>query len=355
MMRLPSFRYLEPKTLEQALRLRAEAGPDGAYVAGGTDLYPNMKRRQQTPGVVVSLARIRELKASRSAEPGSKAKPAAGAKSAGLVLGAGRTLTEICGDHRVREEYPALARAVSLISTPLLRNMGTIGGNLLLDTRCNYYDQNYEWRKAIDFCMKKDGKICWVAPASRKCLAVQSADAPPILIALGAKIRLVSPDGSERLFPLEELYRDDGIDYAAKRPEELLTEVELPPAGLLRATYWKLRRRGSFDFPVLSVAASIRAGADGFPEDVSIILGGLSSCPVRAVRAETIVRDSGLTEEGIEQAAQAAFACVRAMDNTDFSFLWRKQMVRRYVGGALRELRGSGQNPARDAGLGAEI
>jgi 4-hydroxybenzoyl-CoA reductase subunit beta len=338
MMRLPVFRYLEPTTLEEALRLRAEAGPEGAYVAGGTDLYPNMKRRQQTPRVVISLARIRELKGPQG---GSESRTTSASARVGLTLGAGQTLSDVCQDRRVRAQYPALAHAVSLISTPLLRNMGTIGGNLLLDTRCNYYDQNYEWRKAIDFCMKKDGAICWVAPASRKCLAVQSADAPPILIALGARVRLASPDKTERRLPLEALYRDDGIDYAAKRPEELLTDIELPPAGRRRAAYWKLRRRGSFDFPVLSVAASIRPQTDARPAEVAIILGGLSSAPVRASRAEAIVREAGLSEEGIEEAAQAAFSCVRAMDNTDFSFLWRKQMVRRYVAGALRQLRGA--------------
>src|SRR6266700_2321771 len=130
MLRLPSFRYLEPKTLDEALRMKSDAGPDGTYVAGGTDLYPNMKRRQQEPKTVITLMGIPELRAS---------------------------------DRRtVGRSDPVVARAAELVSTPLLRNMGTLGGNLCLDTRCNYYDQTYEWRKAIDFCMKKDGHICWV-------------------------------------------------------------------------------------------------------------------------------------------------------------------------------------------------
>ena len=129
--------------------------------------------------------------------------------------------------------------------------MGTLGGNVLLDTRCNYYDQNYEWRQAIDFCMKKDGAICWVAPGSPKCLAVQSADSVPVLIALGARAVLASPEG-EREVALEELYRNDGIHYLTKRPDELLTEIRVPTPDGWRATYRKLRRRGSFDFPVLS-------------------------------------------------------------------------------------------------------
>ncbi len=165
-------------------------------------------------------------------------------------------LSDIENHRRIRRDYPGLAHAVAEISTPPLRNMGTIGGNVLLDTRCNYYDQNLEWRQAIDFCMKKDGAICWVAPGSPRCLAVQSADSVPILIALGARAVFRSPEG-EREAALEELYRNDGIHYLTKRPEELLTEIRLPAPEGWRASYRKLRRRGSFDFPVLSVGAAV--------------------------------------------------------------------------------------------------
>jgi CO/xanthine dehydrogenase FAD-binding subunit len=133
-----------------------------------------------------------------------------------------------------------VSKAAELISTPLLRNMGSIGGNLLLDTRCNYYDQNYEWRKGINFCMKKDGEICWVAPSSPRCWAVQSSDSAPVMVAIGATVKLISSSG-ERLLPAAELYNDDGINHLNKRPDELLTEIRLPPTNGWRATYWKLR------------------------------------------------------------------------------------------------------------------
>ena len=152
MLRLPKFRYLQPDSIAAAIRMMADNGPDAMFVAGGTDLYPNMKRRQQTPKIVIGLAQINDLRTTK------------GQPKDGVVLGANLTLSEVTGDSRIRHAYPAVARAAELISTPLLRNMGSIGGNLLLDTRCNYYDQNYEWRKAIHFCMKKDGDICWVAP-----------------------------------------------------------------------------------------------------------------------------------------------------------------------------------------------
>ena len=324
MMRLPKFRYYSPRTIADAVAIRSDAGPEGAYVAGGTDLYPNMKRRQQTPKVVVGLSRISEL--SRIGEQNGR-----------LVLGAGLLLSNVENDPRVRAEYPGLAHAVSEISTPPLRNMGTIGGNLLLDTRCNYYDQNYEWRKAIDFCMKTDRQqICWVAPGSPKCLAVQSADTVPVLIAMGARAVLTS-GREEREVAVEDLYRNDGIDYLRKRPEELLTEVVLPAANGWRASYRKLRRRGAFDFPVLSVGAAVWR-EDGKVTSARLVLGGVASAPVRLSAAEAVLAGRPLDKESIEAAAAAAAGPSRPMDNTDFSFLWRKEMTAKFVRSALADL-----------------
>ena len=333
MLRLPKFRYLQPTTVAEAVRMRADHGPEAAFVAGGTDLYPNMKRRQQTPKVVIGLAHLQRLCSVK------------GSPKTGLVLGAGLTLTEVCENRRIQKSYPAVARAAALISTPLLRNMGTIGGNLLLDTRCNYYDQSYEWRKAVHFCMKKDGDICWVAPSSPRCWAVQSSDCVPVMVAIGAKLKLVSPEG-ERVIPAAELYRDDGIQFLTKRPEELLTEIHLPPVNLTgptggwRATYWKLRRRASFDFPVLGVAAWLRLAGDGTVEDARIILGGVGSSPLEAVATQNVLRGKKLTEEAIEAGAALAYPAAKPLDNTDFAMHWRKEMARYYVSGALRELAG---------------
>jgi 4-hydroxybenzoyl-CoA reductase subunit beta len=323
MMRLPKFRYFTPRTVAEALRIKADCGPSGAYVAGGTDLYPNMKRRQQTPEAVIALSRIAALARTRFAGDG-------------VAIGAGVALAALEHDPRIAREYPGLARAVAAISTPPLRNMGTLGGNVLLDTRCNYYDQNFEWRQAIDFCMKKDGRICWVAPASRRCLAVQSADSVPVLIALSARATLRS-DAGERELPLEDLYRNDGIDYVTKHPDELLTEVRLPPADGWKSSYRKLRRRGSFDFPVLSAAAAVRREGERVVE-ARIVLGAVASAPVRARASETLLVGRSLGEDAIREAADAAAGPSRPMDNTDFSFLWRKEMTRKFVADALRDL-----------------
>ncbi len=322
MMRLPKFRYYSPRTVAEAVAIRSDAGPECAYVAGGTDLYPNMKRRQQTPKVVVSLSRVREL-----AQTGERA--------GGMTLGAGLLLSDVEHDPRVRAAYPGLAHAVSEISTPLLRNMGTLGGNLLLDTRCNYYDQNYEWRQAIDFCMKKDGTVCWVAPGSPKCLAVQSADTVPVLIAMGARALLVSREG-EREIAIEDLYRNDGIDYVTKRPDELLTAVLLPRPNGWQASYRKLRRRGAFDFPVLSIGAAVWREGETVTS-ARLVLGGVSSAPVRLTAAEAALTGRILDDESISAAAAAAAGPSRPMDNTDFSFLWRKEMTKKFVSLALRD------------------
>ena len=322
MMRLPKFRYFAPSSVKEALRIKAGEGPDSAWVAGGTDLYPNMKRRQQTPKVVIGLSRIAALGRLRVGDGEA-------------AIGAGVPLSAIEHHRRMRRAFPALVHAVEEISTPPLRNMGTLGGNVLLDTRCNYYDQNYEWRQAIDFCMKKDGAICWVAPGSPKCLAVQSADSVPVLIALGARAVLVSPDG-EREVALEELYANDGIHYLTKRPEELLTEIRVPRTDG-KATYRKLRRRGSFDFPVLSVGAAVRLDGNRVAE-IRIVLGGVASAPVRASAAEAILTGRPFDAGSIAEASAAAAGPSRPMDNTDFSFLWRKEMTRIWVARALADL-----------------
>ncbi|HZP47319.1 MAG TPA: FAD binding domain-containing protein [Vicinamibacterales bacterium] len=338
MMRLPEFRFVAPRSIEEAVDTLASHPPGEAMiVAGGTDLLPNMKRRQQTPRTLVGLARIAALRAVANGD----------AATAGVTLGAGLTLTDIVRDRHIAEHYTALWQAASQVATPHLRNMGTLGGNICLDTRCNYYDQNYEWRKAIDFCMKRDDRavdrgatqVCWVATSSPRCLAVSSTDTAPALMSLGAEVTLASAAGKRRL-PLDDLYRNDGIHYLTRRPDELVTEVRLPPRIGWRSTYWKLRRRGSFDFPVLSVAAAVRTGADGAVEDARIVLGAVASRPIVAAAASASLVGGPLDDDAIARAAELAAQPARPMDNTDFTLVWRKRVTRAYVTSALRELRG---------------
>ncbi|HVC10209.1 MAG TPA: FAD binding domain-containing protein [Burkholderiales bacterium] len=332
MMRMPWFGFRSPRSVEEAARILAGEGPQAMLIAGGTDLVPNMKRRHQTPATLVSLRRVPELKTM--------------ANGAGLALGAGLTLSVLVDAATVRAQYRGLWQAAAQIATVHLRNMGTLGGNLCLDTRCTYYNQNYEWRKAIDFCLKKEGETCWVATASKRCVAVSSTDSAPALIALGARVKLVSAAG-EREVALADLYRNDGIDYLTRRPDEILTEVLLPPAEGWTSSYWKLRRRGAFDFPVLGVGAAVKTAADGTVEEARIALGAVASRPFLADKAGAALKGRKLTDDAIAEAAATVASRAKPMDNADLDLYWRKEVVGAFVGYALREIRGDDMTATR--------
>src|SRR5688500_4743303 len=287
-MRLPPFRYVAPRQAAEAARILADHGPDAMAVAGGTDLYPNMKRRQFTPKILVALRGI----------TGASGIHANG----GLTLGALETLADVAAHRAIRERWPAVARSAHLVSSPPLRNAATIGGNLCVDTRCNYYNQTEFWRASIGYCMKRDGEICLVAPGSDICWALSSSDTAPVMMALGAQISLVGPDG-ERRMAVRELYGPDGIEYLAKRPEEILTAIHVPDRSSWRATYRKLRRRGSIDFPICGVAAAVRLGAGKVVEEARLVLGAVHTAPVEAKDAEEFLRGKVLDPATIEMAA----------------------------------------------------
>jgi 4-hydroxybenzoyl-CoA reductase subunit beta len=335
MIRLPAFTYVAPKTLEQAVRAIADGGPGAMLVAGGTDLYPNMKRRQFEPATLVGLRAIEELRG------------VSGSPREGMRIGACTTLTAVATHPDLARAYEGLATAAGLVSSPQLRNMGTLGGNVCVDTRCNYYNQSYEWRKAIGFCMKKDGDICLVAPGSPRCWAVSSSDTAPALWSLGARVRLVGPDG-ERTVPMAALYHDDGIAYLAKRGDEIVAEIVLPPAEGWRSAYLKLRRRGSFDFPILGVAAAARLDGDVVSE-ARIVLGAVASLPREATRAAELLVGRRLTAETIAAAAEAAAGPARPLDNTDLTHPYRKKVTRVYVARALARLAGLDHGPSLEA------
>ena len=326
MIRLPAFDYVAPRTVDDAIRNLADRGPDAMLVAGGTDLFPNMKRGQFEPKTLIGLRGIRELAG------------VSGDARAGLTIGATTTLSAVASHPDVARRYAALATAAGLVSSPQLRNAGTLGGNVCVDTRCNYYNQSHEWRKAIGFCMKKDGDICLVAPGSSRCWAVSSSDTAPVLWSLGARVRLVGASG-ERVVPLEALYRDDGIQYLAKQPGELVADIVLPPADGWTSAYLKLRRRGSFDFPVLGVAVALRMDGDRVGE-ARIVLGAVASQPRPAPDAAAALAGERVTPELIARVADLAAGPSKPLDNTDFTHPYRKKMTRVFVARALRALAG---------------
>jgi 4-hydroxybenzoyl-CoA reductase subunit beta len=327
MLRLPEFEYHQPRSLKQATKALTELGGDVMIVAGGTDIYPKMKRGQFTPRHLISLRSLRELKGIRQ-------------EREGVWIGASESLTTVANHRLIAKHYPALAHAAHSVSTPQLRNMGTIGGNILVDTRCNYYDQTYFWRQAVGFCMKKDGDICLVAPGSPKCLAIASSDTAPVLVSLSAEAVLVSSNG-ERRVKLADLYRDDGIEYSAKSKDEVLKGLLIPKEMFGRRNiYLKLRRRGSFDFPILGVAATLDVSDDGECRDVSVVLTAVASAPKTVAEAPRLLQGKKLSAELIDAVADAAAKVSHPLDNADLDYWYRKRMAKVYTQRALAQLAG---------------
>jgi 4-hydroxybenzoyl-CoA reductase subunit beta len=336
MLRLPRFRLIEARTYADAARLLRENGAAELdvtrgtpslrvmVVAGGTDLFPNMKRRQFTPEVLVSVQRVEG--AGRIHANGR------------LELGAGATLTAIAAHPAVRERYSALALAAASVSTPQLRNAGTIGGNICLDTRCNWYDQSLFWRTAEGYCMKTHPEVvCRVAPSSPRCLAVASADTVPALISLDARAQIASADG-EREVALADLYREDGIRALTLARDEVVTTVTLPDPTGWRSTYLKLRDRGSWDFPIVGVAAAVRFDGAAVVE-ARVAVTAVGSRPVLVADAGSALVGTRLDDDAIAAAAEAVHRAARPMDNTSGTISQRKRSARVLAERALAELR----------------
>jgi len=326
-LRLPPIELVSPETVQEAAKVIANG--NARLVAGGTDLWPNMKRRHQKAETVVSLMSI----------PGLDAIDVSGSD---IRIGGTATLANIIRDDRIRERLPAFANAVASISSPPLRNMGTIGGNLCIDTRCTFYNQTEEWRRSIDYCLKEEGTICWVATKSPRCWAHTASDSAPILCALDARVKLVSATG-EREMPLAEMYVDDGIDYLSKQPGEILTEVVVPgssDSGHCRSAFWKLRRRGSIDFATMSVAAAVWMDDSDVVTRASMYLGAVGAAPMPVAEVASVLVGNMISEDAIKEIAHAAHKIARPMDNTDFAPSWRGKMSEQYVIAVLREIAG---------------
>jgi 4-hydroxybenzoyl-CoA reductase subunit beta len=306
--------------------MAADLGPRGMLVAGGTDLYPKLKRRQFEPDTLVGLSHLHDLRAVSRTEDG------------GFQLGALTTLSEAAGHLELAAAHPGYSEAAGLVSSPPLRNAGTIGGNLCVDTRCNYYDMTYEWRRAAGFCMKKDGDICLVAPSSSRCWAVSSSDTAPMAIALSATVVVAGPD-ADRELPVAALYRDDGIDYLSKQPFEVVTALRLPPPDGVRTAYVKLRRRGSIDFPIAGAGVAMKLDG-GIIEWARVVMSGVGSHPVEGAAAGDYLAGKEPAADVFAEAARLAAKPAKPLDNADLSHFWRKRMVQVVVADALARAAG---------------
>jgi 4-hydroxybenzoyl-CoA reductase subunit beta len=332
MLPLPIFEYHRPQTLADALALLAKLGPEARLLAGGTDVLPNMKQGLFDPGHVVSIARLEELR-------GIGVEAGAGGVET-LVVGAGMKLAELSDSVLVQRLAPALAEAAAAVGGPHHRAMGTLGGNVCLDTRCRYYNQTYFWRKALGYCLKKDGTVCHVVKGGAKCVAAASNDTAPALIALDAEIRMLGPKG-ERRVPVRDFYTADGIKNTVIEPGEIVVRVAVPVVAGRRSAFEKLRKRGAIDFPLLSVAARFdtSGAASGELSAGDVVVSALGARP-RRIRAAAKVAP-GTSRDGLAAAlAKAAFAECKPLTNLDDEAEWRREMVPVVVEKAVRRALG---------------
>lgn len=323
MLRLPPFRYHRPTSLDQALELLAEHGPSAMPVSGGTDLIPNMKHRLFEPGHLVALKSVAEMKGIQE-EDGH------------LLIGAAETLTTVANNAAVRAQVPALAEAAGHVAGPQLRNMGTLGGNLCLDTRCTYYNQSWFWRQALGFCLKKDGDVCHVTRVGKKCVAAHSADTPPVLMTVKAQLDLASPRGL-RSMSVDDFFITDGIWNSRREPDELLVRIRIPLAGR-RTAYAKLRQRQAIDFPLLTVAVAADLGSDGTVEAIDGVVTALGSRPRALTGWDDIAVGHALDAAVMDRLAERAYAQCRPLENIIVDTEWRRAMVPVYVKKALARL-----------------
>jgi 4-hydroxybenzoyl-CoA reductase subunit beta len=323
MLTLPVFAWVRPTSVADVVRELAAHKGDCLLVAGGTDAVPNLKHRLHEPKRVVSLAGVTELReVSESA--------------AGLHLGALVTLSALTRLPQLARDHAAVAQAASLVASPQIRNMGTLGGNLCLDTRCTYYNQTYFWRESLGFCLKKDGVVCHVVPQGKRCVAAHSSDVAPMLIAYGAEVEIAGPSGLRRV-TCENFFVGDGIHNNVLQSDELVTRVTLPAASRgQRGAYRKLRPRGAIDFPMLSVAVAARGDAARIAS-LRVVVSALGAKPRLLGNLEPLVAGRPADETTFAAVAAAAEKQCRPLSNVPYDDDWRHAMVPVLVTRALRD------------------
>jgi 4-hydroxybenzoyl-CoA reductase subunit beta len=315
---LPVFQLLRPKTLDEAVNLMAKHDGEVKVVAGGTDLLPSMKQKLFTPGFVLDLRGVAELRGVKSV-PG-----------AGTTIGALTTLTAVEQSPVVHRDYPVLYEAVRTVASPVLRNMGTLGGNVCLDTRCLWYNQSLAWRKSCGFCLKKDGNLCHVAPGGKFCWAAFSGDTAPALLCLGAEIEIAGPDGLKRT-PLSDFYVNDGIVRLRLAKNEIVTRIHLPESAAgWRGSYQKLRVRGSIDYPLAGVAVALKMNS-GRVEDARVAITAVNPAPHLIKDADAQLIGMMPTEEVAERIGEMAARTAKPLTTSVLTPEYRREMVKVYA------------------------
>ncbi|HVB08112.1 MAG TPA: FAD binding domain-containing protein [Candidatus Acidoferrales bacterium] len=324
-MTLPAFRVLQPRTVEDAVSMLDQHGSDAMIIAGGTDVIPNLQVRLFTPRVLVDVKPLRELATINFSA------------HEGLRIGATATLTNILETPWLREQFPVLASAIATVAGPLQRNMGTIGGNLCLETRCRWYNQSHFWRQSLGGCLKKNGDICHVAPGGKFCWAAWSGDSAPALLTLEAEVELAGASGKRRV-ALRDFYKNDGMDRIALGRNELLVAVHVPVrmAGR-RGVYHKLRVRDSIDYPLAGVAVAMEVDAGGVCREARVALSAVNPAPVLIPQAGELLIGQKWSFELSERVAHAAIQTGKPLTTSGSTPVYRRDMVRVFTRRALEE------------------
>ena len=320
-MSLPEHQFVKPGTLAESLTALADA-EDAKVMAGGTDVIFNMRGRLFTPKTVISIKDLAELRECDDMPDG------------GIRIGAACRLTDLVEHPGLGRRYPALRDGIRAVASRHVRNMATIGGNICLETRCWYTNQSAQWREARVPCFKTGGDICHVIKSSPICVALNNADTPPILIALGASL-VVAGARSERRIDLDAFYRLDGIANTALAPGEIVIAVVVPPPPA-RSVFIKEAPRKGIDFSYGAIAASTGATGAG---DARIVLGSFGTVPVVLRRPAEIVRRNGLSDETIEAAVAATREELGALNNLYTPAAYKRDLANALVRRALRRLR----------------
>ena len=324
-MRLSRFEYLEPKNIKEARSVLSEKGKEAMLVAGGTDILVKMKQRVVAPRYLVNLKQIAQMKGIEFDE------------RKGLRIGALVTLDELEESLPVKERFPALCQAAGRVATPQLRNMGTIGGNICIDSMCWYYNQSRQWRKARPPCFKAGGDRCYIAKGGKECAALFQADTPPALMALGAKVKVVGAD-KERLVDIEDIYTQKGQKAITLESDEFIEELQIPtPLENSGGGYLKESTREAIDFPVVGVACQL-SREDGTCKDVKIALTAVGSGPVRVKEAEEVLKGNAVTDDLIEKAAEVAQETIRPMPHMGVSVWYKRRLIKVMVKRQLKHV-----------------
>ena len=317
-MSLPAFKLLRPRTIDEAVKHLLEHSKHVQILAGGTDLLPSMKQKLFAPEYVMDIRGIEEMQ-------GIQVRP-----GVGVEIGALTPLSVLEDSEFIRRSYPVLHEAVKTVASPILRNMGTLGGNICLDTRCVWYNQSLQWRRSCGFCIKKDGDLCHVAPGGKKCWAAFSGDTPPALLCLSAVLEIVGPVGVRRM-ALKDFYTNVGDARMRLEPHEMITRVFLPESTAgWKGSYMKLRIRGSIDYPLAGVAVALKQNG-GPVESARLAITGVNPAPLLVAAVEHALIGKRVDEQTATAVGELAAKAAKPLTTSALTPEYRREIVKVYA------------------------